>query len=80
MRPLLTVLRITWFTVNFVNMLHRAGFNTSTMLAGRGIGGMAIALASQDTLKNVLGSLMILGDKPRGSLTYINHTVKEHYF
>lgn len=64
MRPLLTVLRITWFTLTFIFIFHRAGFSISTMLAGLGIGGMAIALASQDTLKNVFGSLMILGDKP----------------
>lgn len=64
MRPLLTVIRIAWFTVTFVYIFHRAGFNISTMIAGLGIGGMAIALASQDTLKNVFGSLMILGDKP----------------
>lgn len=64
MRPLLTVLRITWFTLSLVFIFYRPGFSISTMLAGLGIGGIAIALASQDTLKNVFGSLMILGDKP----------------
>ena len=64
MRPLLTVLRMTWYTVACIYIFHRAGFSISTMLAGVGIGGMAIALASQDTLKNVFGSLMILSDKP----------------
>ncbi|MFQ3240658.1 MAG: MscS family membrane protein [Lentimonas sp.] len=64
MRPLLTVLRISWYTATCVYVFHRAGFSISTMLAGVGIGGMAIALASQDTLKNVFGSLMILSDKP----------------
>lgn len=34
------------------------------LLAGLGIGGLAIALAAQDTLRNILGSLMIFFDRP----------------
>jgi MscS family membrane protein len=34
------------------------------LLAGVSIGGLTIALATQDTLKNLLGSLMIYMDKP----------------
>jgi len=36
----------------------------TTLLAGLGIGGLAIALAAQDTLKNLFGSFMIMVDKP----------------
>ena len=36
----------------------------ATVLAGLGVGGLAVALAAQDTLKNFFGSLMILLDKP----------------
>jgi MscS family membrane protein len=36
----------------------------STLLAGLGIGGLAVALAAQDTLKNLFGSIMIMLDKP----------------
>jgi len=36
----------------------------STFLAGLGIGGLAVALAAQDTLKNFFGSIMIMMDKP----------------
>lgn len=35
-----------------------------TFLAGLGIGGLAVALAAQDTLKNFFGSIMIMLDKP----------------
>jgi len=38
----------------------------STLLAGLGIGGLAVALAAQDTLKNFFGSIMIMLDKPFG--------------
>ena len=36
----------------------------TTLLAGLGIGGLAVALAAQDTLKNLFGSFMIMVDKP----------------
>ncbi|MBW2030906.1 MAG: mechanosensitive ion channel family protein [Deltaproteobacteria bacterium] len=41
-----------------------SGKPLSTLVAGLGIGGLAIALASQDTLKNFFGSIMIMLDKP----------------
>ena len=41
-----------------------SGKPLSALLAGLGIGGLAIALAAQDTLKNFFGSLMIMLDKP----------------
>jgi MscS family membrane protein len=34
------------------------------VLAGVGVGGLAVALAAQDSLKNLLGSLMIFMDQP----------------
>jgi MscS family membrane protein len=36
----------------------------TSVLAGLGVGGLAIALAAQETIKNFFGSLMILTDKP----------------
>jgi len=36
----------------------------SSLLAGLGIGGLAFALAAQDTVKNLFGSLTVLLDKP----------------
>ncbi|MBK0383793.1 mechanosensitive ion channel family protein [Pedobacter sp. SD-b] len=38
--------------------------NVATIIAGLGIGGLAIALAAQDTLQNLLGSFTIFADKP----------------
>ena len=35
-----------------------------TLLASAGVGGLAVALAAQDTLKNLFGTLMIMADKP----------------
>lgn len=36
----------------------------TSILAGLGVGGLAIALAAQETIKNFFGSLVILADKP----------------
>jgi len=36
----------------------------TTLLAGLGIGGLAVALAAQDTLKNLFGSFVVMIDKP----------------
>ena len=36
----------------------------ASILAGLGVGGLALALAAQETVKNLFGSLVILGDRP----------------
>ncbi len=41
-----------------------SGKPMTTILAGFGLGGLAIALAAQDSIKNFFGSIMILLDKP----------------
>lgn len=45
-------------------IMKSLNFDTKALLAGFSISGVAFALASQDTLKNLFGSLMILVDKP----------------
>ena len=54
----------------------------SALIAGLGLGGLAFALAAQDTIKNLFGSLVIFTDKPFGlgdRITYDGHdgTVEE---
>lgn len=44
--------------------LQNLNFNITALLAGISIGGLAFALAAQDTLKNLFGSLMIFIDRP----------------
>jgi len=41
-----------------------SGKPMSTIIAGFGLGGLAFALAAQDSIKNFFGSIMILLDKP----------------
>ncbi len=40
------------------------GYNVSSLLAGLGVGGLAVALALQDTLANFFGSVFIFLDRP----------------
>lgn len=41
-----------------------SGKEVTSILAGLGIGGLAFALAAQDTIKNFFGSMVLLADKP----------------
>ncbi len=45
-------------------ILQNLDVNITALLAGLSIGGLAFALAAQDTIKNFFGSLMIFIDKP----------------
>jgi MscS family membrane protein len=57
-------LRIVIWTLGIIVALNNAGYNVTTLIAGLGIGGLAFALAAQDTIKNVFGGAMIFLDKP----------------
>lgn len=57
-------LKIVVIIITFLFILSNFGYDVTTLLAGLGIGGIAIALAAQDTVSNFLGSVMIFADKP----------------
>jgi len=44
-------------------ILSTIGFNLTTVLAGLGIGGIAIAFAAQKTLENLFGGISVLADE-----------------
>ena len=43
---------------------YELGFPTYSVLAGLGVGGLAVALAARDSLANLLGSMLIMIEKP----------------
>ncbi len=47
-----------------MHILTIFGVNPTTVLAGASIGGIAIAFAAQDSVKNLLGTIVIFLDKP----------------
>jgi len=57
-------LRAVIFILAFIIVLSNLGYDVLSVLAGLGIGGLAFALAAQDTVKNILGSVTIFWDKP----------------
>lgn len=64
LRPVGNFIKIVIIIFFALLWLDNIGFDVSTLLAGLGVGGLAVALAAQDTLKNFIASIMILLDKP----------------
>lgn len=58
-----TILVVVWI-IGIVMALSNVGVNISALLGTLGIGGIAFALAAQDTVKNIFGAFTILTDKP----------------
>ena len=50
--------------LGILKLLTLFGVDATTVIAGASIGGLAVALASQDTVKNLIGTIMIFLDKP----------------
>jgi MscS family membrane protein len=50
--------------LTFAAVLSEWGYNTTTLLAGLGIGGVALALAAQKTIENLFGSVSVISDRP----------------
>ena len=57
-------LKVTIALIGFVWAVQLLGYSVSSLLAGLGIGGLAVALALQDTLANFFGSVCIFLDRP----------------
>ena len=56
---------ITVFVVvGVLTILQSLGWEVQTVLAGLGLGGLAFALAAQDTLANVFGAIVVAVDQP----------------
>lgn len=55
------ILITVWF-VGIVMALHNAGITVTTLMGTLGIGGIAFALAAQDTIKNIFGGITIFTD------------------
>ncbi len=47
-----------------INALSIFSVNVNALLAGLSLGGLAVALAAQETLRNLLGSMMLYADRP----------------
>lgn len=59
-----TILKFSVWMIAIVMALSTLGFNIGTILAGLGIGGLAVAMAAKDSLANILGGIMIFIERP----------------
>ena len=57
-------LKVFILVVAALAIMQNMGYNVASILAGLGIGGLAVALAAKDTLSNIFGSVAIFIDRP----------------
>ena len=60
-RKTLKIIIVLTFTIMVVQNL---GYSVTSLLASLGVGGLALALAAQDTVANVFGSVVVFTDRP----------------
>jgi MscS family membrane protein len=56
--------KVVVFALGFIAVLQNVGLNVTGLLAGLGIGGLAIALAAQKTVENFFGGIALTVDQP----------------
>jgi MscS family membrane protein len=62
--PLVRINKLVLWALAILLIISNLGYDINSLIAGLGIGGLALALAAQETLSNVFGSLSILADQP----------------
>jgi MscS family membrane protein len=58
------VIKLSFFLIAILAVVSAWGYNTATILAGLGVGGIAVALAAQKTIENLFGGISIISDRP----------------
>ncbi len=56
--------KLTVWSIGIIVALNNAGYDVGALIAGLGIGGLALAMAARDTVSNVFGGLTIFADRP----------------
>lgn len=57
------ILKLAVYGIVFIIAIQKAGYDVGALIAGLGIGGLALALASQQTLSNLFAAVSLLADK-----------------
>ena len=61
---IITLVQIIIWALGITFMLEVAGHNATTIVAGLGLGGMAVAFAAQDFVSNIIGGLLLYIQRP----------------
>lgn len=56
--------KLVIWCLGFIVALDNAGYDVGAVLAGLGIGGLALAMAAKDTVANVFGGVTVFVDRP----------------
>ncbi|MCA9907744.1 MAG: mechanosensitive ion channel, partial [Anaerolineae bacterium] len=64
-------LQVVVIVFALVIIIQEWGYDVSAIIAGFGLGGLAFSLAAQDTIANLFGFSMIVGDRPFNVGEYI---------
>ncbi|MFT6680696.1 mechanosensitive ion channel family protein, partial [Haliea salexigens] len=64
LKPFTIIAKILVITVIALYWAKQAGFDMSTILAGLGVGSLAVALAAQKTLENLIGAITLYTARP----------------
>ncbi len=63
-RPFLRFIQIIFLVFAALIWMEHRGFNATALLAGMGVGGVALALASKQTLENFIGTMTLYSAAP----------------
>jgi len=64
LRPAATLVNVIIILIAAISWLDNLGFNVSAMLTGLGVGGIAIGLAAQKSIENLLGGITLYAAQP----------------
>lgn len=64
LRPVSNLIRLLVLLIALLTWLSNLGINISTLLAGLGVGGLALALALQRPLEDLMGALTLFTQQP----------------
>jgi len=64
LKPASTGVKIIIAVLAVISWMDNLGYEVTTILAGLGVGGVAVALAAQKSLENLIGSITIYASQP----------------
>jgi MscS family membrane protein len=64
LRPAASLVKVIILLVAIISWLDNLGFNVSAMLAGLGVGGIAVGLAAQKSIENLIGAITLYAAQP----------------
>jgi MscS family membrane protein len=64
LRPVTNAAKVVVTLIAVIVWLNNVGFNVTTLMAGLGIGGLAVALAAQKTIENLIGAITLYSAQP----------------